>query len=800
MRMSCKSIVFLSLVVAVLAPAQQKEITRAQAEAQLQRYTPAQIDAKLRELGLTRVEAFAKARELGIPLEGYLFGVVPSDTVRVPSPLFRAEERAAMRARAEDTLIVQPPPVKIDSAEVIPGFAGRASAEGLTPFGYDIFNYPTSTFEPLVDIPTPPDYVVGPNDQIILTVWGETQLYYELTVNRDGYIVIPDVGRVLVQGLALERLRSKFLKRMTGVYSGLKRGAPDATAHLDVSLGKLRTIQVFILGDVNRPGGYRLSSMATAFTALYYAGGPSIRGTMRSIQVRRGNKVLPPIDYYDFALRGDKSSDARLQDGDVIFIEPVGRRVAVAGVVVRPAIYELKSEEKLGELIQLSGGLQFDAYYQRIHIERVIPFAERQKYQYNILDLDVNFQSVEEVLGTPFELVDGDIVTVLPVNVKRENMLTIDGPVYKPGQYALLPNMTVRDLINAADGIYPWTFVGRGTIVRTLPNQRKQVIPFNVARALEGDPSHNVELRNLDSLSLYADTTFFPQHTVEIVGAVRSPGTFTRFEGMTVADLLVLAGGLTEDAAFEAEISRVDTTEEQVVAQVTKVALDRNFWDVHNPNDYELEDFDKVFIRTDPKYSKPEWVKLTGEVRFPGNYSLRFRGERLASFIDRAGGLKENAYTPGARLIRRMNNAGLVPVDFERALKKPNSKANLELFPGDEIVVPENPNVVLLRGEVFVPSAALYKKGAGLNYYLKQAGGVTEDGDKGNINVTLPNGQKWKPRWFILADPDILAGSTVYVPKKVEKESKTLEYVREITGILASTVAIVVSIVVLSRQ
>lgn len=773
----------------------QKEV-KEQAEGKLRTMTPEQIDKRIKELGLTKEEAVQRAKGYGIGLEQFLQKAPDSEQSTVPKPVL--EEGEEKKEANEEKEVGKPPsPLK----EEIPGFQGRTGTQSVAPFGYTIFQVPATTFETSPNVPPPPSYILGPGDELVITVWGETQLYYRLTVTKEGAITIPDVGQVLVNGMTLEKAYRALVKRMTRVYSGLKEGAPSANTYLDVTIGKLRSIQVYVLGEVNKTGGYQLSSMATAFTALYHAGGPALSGSLRNVRVMRSGKPASVIDVYEYAIKGDKSKDVRLEDGDIVLVKPVGRRVALLGYVLRPAIYELKEKEKLGDLLALAGGLQFDAYTDRIHIERVIPFEDRSLYRNNILDIDVRFENVQKLLTSTLDTEDGDVITILPVNQFRENLVTLYGNVKKPGKFQLRRGMSVRDLIVEADSLLADTFGEKATILRTLPSSRKEVISFNLDRAMAGDSANNLELQTLDELTIYPQQYFYPQRSVEISGAVRSPARYWRSEGLTVSKLLIIAGGVTQDASLDSiEITRVDTTNERAVSATFEFNLPRDYWRVDSLHDFFLQDLDHVTIKLSPKFSLPRLVDVRGEVRYPGKYAIRTPGEKLASFIARAGGLKPTAYLEGSHLTRAEDAAGLVPVDLKSALSDPSSHENVEMLQGDIVDIAFNKNVVQVKGEVFVPSAALYEKGASLKYYLAQAGGTTDAADLDRIFVTLPNGEKWKSGWLIFPGDEILAGSLIYVPKKVEREDKTLQIVSSWATVMASLAAITVAIVQVTKK
>ena len=786
-------LLFISFLIPIKSiNAQQQEAIKQQADAQLQNSTPDQVKTKINDLGMTDTEAVAKANSLGIDLQKYLGIQSGSKQTTEIQPQVIKEQ--AVKRTVSDTFAIRQIPYSI------PGFEGRRGVGKLQPYGYNLFQYPTSTFEPVLNMPTSPSYVLGPGDELLLTMWGETQLFSQLVISREGNIIVPNAGPVLAQGITVEALKARLLKRLTSFYSGLRNGGPDANTWLDVSVGKLRTIQVFVLGEVKKPGGYAISSMSTSFLALYVAGGPNINGSLRSIEVIRNNKSISTIDFYDYALRGDKSKDVRLQDGDIVFVKTVGKRTALAGNVIRPAIYEMKPDETLKDLLIMAGGIQVNAYFDRVHVERIIPFAERKLYAKNILDLDVNFSSAEDLFNSNFKLEDGDIISVFQINEFLQNRVTISGNVKKPGVFALTKGMRVSDLVQEADSLISDTFGERGDLIRLLPSYRRQILSFNLTLAMQRDSTQNIELQREDSIIIYKQNYFFPEHTVSIAGAVRKPGTYTRAEKMTVADLVVLAGGLTESASKQAwELSKLDTTKIGSLSIIRKFDVTENYWDDQIGQPIMLEDFDHLVVPSNPKFNVQRLVEVNGYVLYPGAYALQGEQERLASIIKRAGGLRPGAYPEGSTLMRTWSNAGLVPIDFIKALDDTESSENVVLLAGDVINISFQQEVVLVRGEVFVPSAVVHKKGASLSYYLKQAGGLKDEADDGRIVVTLPNGRKWESGWFFLPDPDILGGSVIIVPKKIEKEDKTLPVLRDWATIFVSIATMMVAIVQITK-
>lgn len=726
---------------------------------------------------------------------------------------------------------VTPPPPGPSSKYLVPAFAGRGVAARLPAFGYNIFTYSPTTFQPTLNVPTPVNYIIGPGDEIVVSLWGETQLVQDLTVSKNGDIYIPNVGLISVNGLNMKELRQKLFDRLSRVYASMLPNAKGVTrTHMNVSTGKLRSVKIYVLGEVSKPGGYVLPSLSSAFTALYYSGGPTIDGTLRNIEVIRDGKVVDHIDLYNYLIKGDQSQDMRLNDGDIVFVPPVGKRVAITGSVFRPAIYELKKGETLADLIKYAGGLNFNAYYQTVHVNRVIPFSERSKYVNNILSLDLNFNSVAALDSSSFLLDNGDVVSIDTINNLPENMVTITGDVRQPGVYQLSgPHMTVRDLIVAADSLFPDAFMQKATLIRTLPSEKKEVLSFNLRKAMDGEPSDNLVLENRDVLHIYKDATFFPTRTVSISGDVNKPGTYTRFNNMTLTDLIIDAGGLTPLATTkDIEITRMDTVNSNIYATKFTVNLPRDYWNVPRSEDFMLHNYDRVLVKADSSKRFPQTVTVSGEVAFPGTYTILRRGERLENFIKRAGGFKSSAYTEGMYVLRKnpilstlrsvpipdtallrsyqgqplINRSQFdaefgdrIPISWSSIEKNSSSIYNIPLMPGDRVVVPQNPHTVTVAGDVGLPSTVPYKEGAGLNYYIKQAGGFTSTSSKGDVVAILPNGMKWTPSgFFLVPNPPILAGSVIYVPSHIKTTSDVWPFIRDIITVVSSTAVLVLTI------
>ena len=734
----------------------------------------------------------------------------------------------------QDTVFLDRPVNKSKGSYLVSGFSGNENAKDLPAFGYNIFTYSPNTFEPSVNIPVPQNYVLGPGDEVVITLWGETQIVHNLVVSNTGDILIPDVGLVNVSGLSLSALKSKLYGILSKKYSTLDVSADGNVTNLDVSTGKLRSVKVFVLGEVNTPGGYTLPALSTSFTALYYCGGPTINGSLRKIQILRKGKCVSTIDLYNYLLSGDKSKDINLEDEDIIFIPPAGKRIAVAGNVFRPAVYELKDNETFKNAIYYSGGITYNAYFNRILIERLIPFSERKNYQNNILDLDLNFSSIDELNNSSFGLEDGDVINISGVNKMPENRVVISGYVEKPGTYQLSKSlMTVKDLILKADSLKPEAFLGKAVLIRTLPSEKKEITSFDVQKALAGDPENNLALENRDEVKIYNEETFFPTKSIEVSGAVKNPGVYTRFNEMTLSEVLILSGGLTDEATTKGiEITRLDTLSNDVYSQKMTVDLPSEFWKKDKHDDFILQDHDRVLVKTDPAKTFEKTVKVSGEVQYPGNYSILHEGEKITDFIERAGGFKTTAYSEGIyvkrnnpafmktqklmvpdSLLKNINGrtiinqslldeeyASRIPIIWEDIKDNRNSIYNITLEEGDELIIPKDPHVVYVMGEVGIPSTVPYKDGAGLSYYVKQAGGYLESSSDGDEIVIQPNGKKWESSgWFFIPNADIESGATIFVPGKIEMKSDVWPVIRDVVSVVSASAVLILTVLNLTK-
>ncbi|MDD6111552.1 MAG: SLBB domain-containing protein, partial [Prevotellaceae bacterium] len=513
---------------------------------------------------------------------------------------------------------------------------------GIQVFGRDIFRNSDLTFEPSMNIATPTDYRLGPGDQVVIEVWGASEANITQKVTPDGYISIPDIGPVAVNGLTVQAASERIRGKLSKIYSGMKTANVDLSTNVKVSLGQIRTIQVNIMGEVARPGTYALSSFSTVFHALYKAGGISELGSLRNIKVVRGGRTVATVDVYDYIINGRSHSDIRLQEGDVILASPYDALVLIQGKIKRPMYYEMKSSESVLTLINYAGGFTNDAYSSAVTVERN---NNKEKTICTVDDMNYGV----------FKVKDGDIVSIGAILDRYDNRVEIKGAVYRPGYYAMGNDIsTVRDLIQKADGLLDDAFTNRAVLHRENPDKTLEVISVNTKGILNGTEP-DILLQKNDILFIPSIYDLEAKGTLEIVGEVFSPGVFPYAANTKLEDLIIMAGGLTEAASTV----RVDVTRRLNDAKSTKKTKDisktfsfsvKDGFVVEGEPGFILEPYDQVFVRRSPGYSQKINVTINGEVEFEGSYALNVRNERLSDVIKQAGGLTEFAYLEGARL------------------------------------------------------------------------------------------------------------------------------------------------------
>lgn len=684
--------------------------------------------------------------------------------------------QAATEKVTKDTVTVEEPTM---TKVPVPKEPPVVAPEPVPYFGYD-FLETRGTLAIWDNLPVPSDYTLGPGDEIVISIWGETQLRSTHVVNRDGNIFIDKVGQVNLAGKNMEEAERHLRSQLERVHATLKN--PESTTYMDVTLGKLKSINVKFVGEVNAPGIHPVHPFSTAITGLIQTGGVNTTGSLRSIQVIRDNKVASEVDLYAFLLEGKTERDIRLHDQDVVFVPVRESTVKITGEIRRPALYEAKTGESLEELIEYSGGMKPTGGMQAL-VDRIVPMGKRTSD-----DVAVRTELVS--IDKAFDLVlrDGDDIVVRKIH-DVDRKVSIEGQVKVPGTYSLSPEMRVRDLLKLAGGVFDdeyWETVYpyRADLVRSYDmGTRTVIIPIKLKALRNGDDGQNFLLQADDRLVVYPVDVNLYKKVVSIFGEVRKPGDYVLDENMGISDLILRAGGLSYSAyPHEVEVVRVDpfNISSDNLSSVLKTEISEDIFDSYPELDeFDLQDHDQVIIRRYPRFQYQRNVTIAGEVKFPGVYALRSEGETLEDLLARAGGFTEEAFEEGID----MRRAG------ERVVLRDYT---IPLAPGDNIDVPRHPNVVMVAGEVYNPGFIHHKKGKSLKGYIESAGGYTLDADKGNISVIYANGDVKRRKWFLLTfDPKVEEGAMVVVQREEEKEPfDSTEFLKEVASIAASMATI----------
>nr|MDQ3082161.1 SLBB domain-containing protein [Gemmatimonadota bacterium] len=636
---------------------------------------------------------------------------------------------------------------------------------------------------------------------------------YELDVTREGFVVVPQAGQIFVNNLTLGEFTNILYNRLGRVYSGVRRG-PGATTRFSVSPVQLRSNQIYVVGDVVRPGSYRVSSAGTALTALFAAAGPSDNGSLRNIQIKRAGRTVDVLDVYDYLINGDASHDVRLLTGDVILVPVHSPRVRIVGEVTRPATYEVKEGETLSDVIRFAGGFTPNASRRRVQIERIQAPATRGEGGRDRVTIDISPVSLAEGSPSDVALLAGDIIRVFPVTERIRNRISVEGNVWQPGNLGLTPGMNVSQALRAAGGLKPDSYLGKVLVSRLNSDSTRMQLHATLADTT-GRVIGDFALREDDQIRVFSVTEFRPVRYVAITGAVRNGGQVPFRDGMTVRDLVLLAGGLEQSADLrEAEIARLPLDRRNGVTATTfRVPLDSSYIFEIGPNgqyfgppglpaasggtpEVVLRPYDNVLILRQPNWELQRRVVIAGEVRFPGEYSLRTKTEKVLDIVRRAGGLTPEAYADGVTFYRKQDSVGRIGIALPEVLRTGGSRDNLQLVNGDSIFIPRFNAVVSVKGAVNSPVAVTYVPGADLEYYVRAAGGITRSGDLRYAYVTQPNGkvEATGGKFIFKNDPRPRPGSSVFVPER-DRNERRIDYIATI-GALASVAGSLITLVI----
>ena len=679
-------------------------------------------------------------------------------------------------------------------------------------FGYTLFANRYLTFEPSLNVPTPENYQLGAGDEVIIDVWGASQQNYQKEITPDGYILLENIGPVYLNGLTVEQATSKIKGRLKSIYSGLGNNT-----FAQVSVGKVRSIKVNIIGEVNVPGTYTLPSFATAFNALYACGGPNENGTFREIKIIRNDEVFSTLDVYDFLVKGIQKSNIRLNDQDILLVGTYGTRVEIEGEVKRPGIYEIKEGETMNDLLAFAGNFTDRAFTARIKLYRNT-FTQRK-----ILDVKSEDYPV-------FTFRNGDFLSVEPILARFENRVEINGAVFREGEYELTPQLTLKQLIEKAGGLRGDAFISRISIYRMRDNYKIEVLPVDL-EALMKNPSDDIPLQREDYIKIASIFDLEENFTIQVKGEVQYPGEYPYADNISLEELLVQAGGLLESASLSRiEVARRYKDNKALepvgnIAEIFRFSITPDLRLEEAAMGFSLEPYDMIFVRRSPGYEVQKVVRIEGEVVFPGQYTLSSKDERISAVIARAGGLTPEAYVPGARLTRTFvidekerlktlkqlqgqtedsieidisaDRQQAIGIDLEKILASPGDRNDLILEDKDVIRVPKQLQTVRLTGAVLYPVTVRYKDFGSLRSYVAGAGGFAENAAKSKAYVIYANGSVDRTRNYLLFKdyPRIDPGAEIVIPEKPERERLSTQEALGISSTITSIALVVVTII-----
>jgi len=692
-------------------------------------------------------------------------------------------------------------------------------------FGADLFKNSKLTFEPNLSIATPKNYVIGPNDELLIDIYGNSEASYNLKVSPEGIINVEYVGIIPVAGLTIEAATSRIRSRLSTVYSGLRNGSTN----LNIAVGNIRSIKVILTGEIVKPGTYTLPSLANVFNALYSSGGPTENGSFRSIELIRGGKKIANLDIYDFLMKGEMSDNLRLQDQDIIRVPVYQSRIEIVGEVKRPGIFELRTGESFKDLLSFAGDFTENAFRSRVKV------LKNTEIERKIADISSDKFS-------EYKPNTGDKYFVDRVLERFVNRVTIEGAVFRPGAYELEQGLTLSQLVRKAEGLKEDAFRQRAYITRLKPDNQTELISIDLAGILNGSVK-DISLLREDIVSVSSIFDLKEEYKVSIDGEVREPGTFEYAEKMTLEELVLKAGGFTEAAtAQRVEISRRVknsnlTAANAITAQVFQIDIDKNL-NFSKPK-FELQPFDIISVRSSIGYEVQRQVKVEGEVLYPGMYTIISKDERVSDLLRRAGGLTALGYAKGASLKREgpkktdgknaidqneeeqnkiaklqrlqenvkdtigtkvqeeiLKNV-YVGIELDKILENPGTQADLILEEGDVLRIPKQLQTVKVNGEVLYPVTTIFSQGRGFKHYISQGGGFSNKSLKRRSYVIYANGsvKSTSKMFFFNNYPVIEPGAELFVPQKEDKRPLSAGEIVGISSGLASLAVIILNLV-----
>jgi len=686
-------------------------------------------------------------------------------------------------------------------------------------FGSELFSNKKLTFEPNLKMATPQNYELGPDDELLVDIYGYSEETFNLKVSPEGTIRIPMAGIINVGGLTIEQASKRIRQMLSKIYDRINTGETQ----VNINLGNIRSIKVILVGEVQMPGTYTLPSLATAFNALYASGGPSENGSMRNIKIIRNNRVVTTIDVYDFIMNGISKGNIRLQDQDIIKVSPYETRVELKGQVKREGFYEVKKNENLKSVFEYSGGFSDYAYKARV---KVIRNDSKQK----------SVADIPEELYSMFEPKSGDLYLIDSILDRFENRVRISGAVFRPGIYAREEGLTVSSLIKKADGVKEDAFMTRGLIYRLKEDNSQEVISFNISEILSS-PSKDIVLKREDHIQIGSIKDLQERYNLVINGDVLYPGVYDYADNMKIEDLILAAGGFKESASIKRievsrrkdDANRLDPSAEMAI--IGNYIIEKDLKSSPSTASFDLKPFDIITVFSSPGYVAQKSINLEGEVMFPGVYVISKNNERISDLIKRSGGLTSNSFAEGAMLIRTKRSSiaqeiisknkvralrkqskdtsssvdnladevsqtnEIVGIDLNKILKNPGSKYDLFLMENDVIRIPEKRQTVSVSGEVLYPVRIRYEKSRGFKSYVSGAGGFSSKSLKRASYIVYPNGTAKSTKHFLVFNfyPMVKPGSELVVPTREDKKPVSTLEITTIATSLATMVFLIYS-------
>jgi protein involved in polysaccharide export with SLBB domain len=739
--------------------------------------TDAQISEawkKIQDLGIPEQEAYKLLEQRGMdPIEVNLF----KQRIGLLG-LNRGGTKIAEIAKKDD-IDFSRDTVNIINKPVAVLAAKPAGSSELGIYGTDFFNQPNIRFDPDFNVATPKGYVLGPGDELIILLTGLNESSVRSKISTEGNLQIPYAGIVYVSGFTIEQATSLIRAKMAKVYPAINTGK----SQVNINLGNTRTVKITLVGEVKTPGTYTLSSLSTLFNALYHSGGPSLNGSLRNIELIRNNKVYKTVDFYTFLQKGMMDGNIRLEDQDVINFPVYQKRVSISGEVKRPAIYELKSNEQVDDLIRYAGGYTDIAYRSIAKIDQI-----------NELEREV--KDVPESLFSDFVPRNGDKVEIGSIQNRYANRVILEGAVNRSGVYELSAGLSLAQLLKKADGLKPEAYLDRAYIKRTLPNLEKEFISFDPKAIMAG--KSDIPLLKEDSIMIQNRSEFITDQYVTINGNVKNPGTILYRKGLKLSDVIAISGGLNEQAAgHNIEISRIiKNTSDSVANQLVETFTVNMEQGSQNANDVELQALDYINVPRLVNFRPLGNISIQGEVLFPGEYAVQKRDETALDFIQRAGGLSPYGSLESAQIYR---NKIRVDLDLAQSTIDPATRKSMILLPGDSIYIPRIISFVQVSGAVNNPQYISYQ-GRRFNYYINSAGGINEEARIKGAYIKYPNGLNKPVRNFLVFRnyPSVKPGSTIIVPNKNPNNKFRFGFA-EISGITSAVTALIGLIAILNK-